>query len=76
MDEFLKESIRKRDNFLKDHPELQSFQRDLDISLSGIENPILRIFIIMRKISKNMEKINKSFKKDNVNFKDERSKVK
>lgn len=58
MEQLLKDAIKKRDEFLEENPKYKEYQRELEITLSGIKDPVLRLSILMSKISKNMNKVN------------------
>jgi hypothetical protein len=55
--DLLKQAIKARDNFLKEYPELRDYQKNLDLSLSTLSDPIDRVCAIIGKISNNMGEI-------------------
>ena len=44
-------------DFLKANPNMVKYQKELEVSLSGINDPVLRLQAILGKISSNMSKI-------------------
>lgn len=57
-DELLDKAIKARDAYVKAHPEVRKFQRDLDIAMAQLEDPMDRLTVILKKISDNADEIN------------------
>lgn len=53
MSDQLDKAIQARDEFIATHPGAAKFQRDLDIELSALTDPIERLSVILKKISDN-----------------------
>lgn len=50
-------AIKTRDDYIKNHPELKTYQRDLEIALSQLDDPLDRLQVIVKKIGKNADKL-------------------
>lgn len=53
----LEQAIRDRDEYLEQHPELKQYQRDLDVAMSGITNPLERLQVLLAKMRSNLIKL-------------------
>lgn len=62
-DALLEKAIEARDKYIKSHPKMLKYQRDLNLALEQLEDPMDRLTVILKKISDNADEINDVLRK-------------
>lgn len=57
MDDYLEQLVKERDQLIKSDPRAAKFQQEIDLALMSIDDPALRIMVLMKKISQGQERI-------------------
>lgn len=57
-DLLLREAIKARNNYIKQHPQLTKYQHELDLALSLLDDPIDRLSVIIKKIGEKADELN------------------
>ena len=53
----LKQAKADLEQFLQENPDMRRYQREIDLALMGIDDPALKVSVLMKKISDNMSEI-------------------